>query len=189
MTMIVIPGLTRNLLPQDQNRSVILRNADIDYLVLVNKENKLPEDWESVVELEDAQNTIPDDVELNENNDYLPTDVFKVEKKALAAFRALSSPMSAVDERRMLLDQTAERLARAESRGIADARAALAAAAGKLSALDPMATLSRGYSAVFKADGMLVRSLADMEIGDRISVRTVGGEAVCTVDEVKEEIS
>ena len=108
---------------------------------------------------------------------------------ALAASRALRRPMSAVEERRMLLDQTAERLARAQSRGIADARAALAAAAGKLSALDPMATLSRGYSAVFKADGALVRSLADMEKGDRISVRTVGGEAVCTVDEVKEEIS
>ncbi|MBO7405524.1 MAG: hypothetical protein J6V24_11230, partial [Clostridia bacterium] len=106
----------------------------------------------------------------------------------LAASRALSRPMSAVDDRRMLLDQTAERLVRTQDRKITDARAALAAVAGKLSALDPMATLSRGYSAVYKEDGRLVRSLADMEKGDRISVHTVGGEAVCTVDEVKEEI-
>jgi len=30
-------------------------NKKIDYLVLVNKENKLPDDWESIVELEDAK--------------------------------------------------------------------------------------------------------------------------------------
>ena len=52
--------------------------APYDYLVLVNKQNKLPDDWESVVVLEDAQNTLPDDVELNEDNDYLATDVFKL---------------------------------------------------------------------------------------------------------------
>ncbi|MBR5367534.1 MAG: exodeoxyribonuclease VII large subunit [Clostridia bacterium] len=108
---------------------------------------------------------------------------------ALAASRALRRPMSAVDERRMTLDTLADRLRRAETTRVAVRRAGLAEAAGKLSALDPMATLSRGYSAVFKADGALVRSIADMEKGDRISVRTVGGEAVCTVDEVKEEIS
>ena len=84
-----------------------------DYLVLVNKENKLPDDWESVVELEDAQNTIPEGVELNEDNDYLPTDVFKVEKKTLAAFRALQADLEE-DGIIILLDSTYRSVARQE---------------------------------------------------------------------------
>lgn len=106
---------------------------------------------------------------------------------ALASFRALRSPMSAVDERRMLLDSFADRLRRAEADRVAVRKAALARAAGKLSALNPLATLSRGYAAVYRSDGALVRSLGDMCEGERVTVRTVGGEAVCTVDEVKEE--
>ncbi len=87
--------------------------AKYDYLVLVNKQNKLPDDWESVIELEDAQNTLPEGVELNENNDYLPTDVFKVEKKALAAFRALQADLEK-DGIIILLDSTYRSVARQE---------------------------------------------------------------------------
>ncbi len=84
-----------------------------DYMVLVNKQNKLPDDWESVVELEDAQNTLPEGIELNENNDYLSTDVFKVEKKALAAFRALQSDLEK-DGIIILLDSTYRPVSRQE---------------------------------------------------------------------------
>lgn len=87
--------------------------APYDYLVLVNKENKLPDDWESVIQLEDAKNTIPEDVELNENNAYLSTDVFQVEKKALAAFRALQADLEK-DGIILLLDSTYRSVARQE---------------------------------------------------------------------------
>ena len=80
---------------------------------MVNKENKLPDDWESVVELEEAQNTIPEGVELNEDNDYLSTDVFKVEKKALAAFRAMQADLEK-DGIIILLDSTYRPVARQE---------------------------------------------------------------------------
>lgn len=85
----------------------------VDYLVLVNKQNKLPEDWEATVELEDAQNTIPEGVELNEDNDYLATDVFRVEKKALEAFRALQADLEA-EGIIILLDSTYRSVARQE---------------------------------------------------------------------------
>lgn len=84
-----------------------------DYLVLVNKQNKLPEDWESTVVLEDAQNTIPEGVELNEDNDYLATDVFKVETRALEAFRALQADLAA-EGITVLLDSTYRSVARQE---------------------------------------------------------------------------
>ena len=85
----------------------------IDYLVLVNKQHKLPEGWEDAVELEDATNTIPDGVELNEDNDYLATDVFKVEKKALKAFRALQAELEK-EGVIILLDSTYRSVARQE---------------------------------------------------------------------------
>ena len=106
---------------------------------------------------------------------------------SLANSRPMRSPMSAVDDRRVMLDALADRLRRAESSRIASGRAGLGEAAGKLSALDPMATLSRGYSAVYKSDGALVRSVRDVKPGDAVTFRSVGGEAVCTVDEVKED--
>lgn len=107
---------------------------------------------------------------------------------ALASSRALRDPIGAVEERRLLLDAATDRLRRAEATRVAVRRAGLGEIAGKLSALDPLATLSRGYAAVYRPDGALVRSVGDMHEGERVTVRTVGGEAVCTVDEVKEEI-
>ena len=106
---------------------------------------------------------------------------------ALAGSRAMKSPMIPVDDRRMALDALAERMRRAEENRVAGKRAVLAGAAGKLSALDPLSVLSRGYSAVYKEDGGLVRSTRDVEPGDRVTFRTVGGAAICTVDEVKED--
>lgn len=48
------------------------KKATIDYMVLVNKKNKLPNNWEDIVELETAKDAWGDDVQ--------------VEKKALAQF-------------------------------------------------------------------------------------------------------
>ena len=87
--------------------------ASIDYLVLVNKQNMLPEGWEDAIELEDAQNVIPEGVELNEDNDYLASDVFRVEKKALEAFRALQADLEA-EGVVILLDSTYRSVARQE---------------------------------------------------------------------------
>ena len=87
--------------------------SEVDYLVLVNKQNKLPDDWESTIVLEDAQNTIPEGVELNEDNDYLATDVFKVESKALEAFRSLQADLEA-EGVIILLDSTYRSVAQQE---------------------------------------------------------------------------
>ena len=83
-----------------------------DYLVLVNKQNKLPDDWEQVVVLEDAQNDIRG-IEMSEDNSYLETDVFKVEKKTLKAFRELQKDCEK-DGITILLDSAYRSVARQE---------------------------------------------------------------------------
>ena len=64
-------------------------------------------------------------------------------------------------------------------------KAEMAREAGQLSALNPLAVISRGYSAVYKDGGGLVRSVDDVKTGDKVEFRTIGGSALCTVDEVK----
>ncbi len=104
--------------------------------------------------------------------------------EALAGRRVLTDPRTVIDERRLILDGLADRLERAQNTRIAEKKANLAASAGKLSALDPLSVLARGYSAVYKEDDTLVRSVDDVAPGEHVSFRTVGGRALCTVEEV-----
>lgn len=87
--------------------------GEIDYLVLVNKQNSLPEGWEESINLEEAQNDIPENIELTEDNDYLASDVFMVESKALEAFRDLQADLEA-EGIVILLDSTYRSVARQE---------------------------------------------------------------------------
>ena len=57
--------------------------AKYDYLVLVNKQNKLPEDWEEKVELVDTKNAWNDDI--------------KVEKKAFEKYQELAADLKKND--------------------------------------------------------------------------------------------
>ena len=55
------------------------KDDGIDYLVLVNKKNKLPDDWEEKVQLETVKNAWNEDI--------------KVEKEALSQFKKLRSDL------------------------------------------------------------------------------------------------
>ena len=99
--------------PTDGTTQAPQEPAAYDYLVLVNKTNKLPDDWESTVVLEKAQNTLPEGVELNEDNEYVVSDVFLVETRALAAFRELQADLEK-DGIIILLDSTYRSVARQE---------------------------------------------------------------------------
>ena len=61
------------------------QNKGIDYLVLVNKENKLPSDWEEKLETVTVKNSLGDDVE--------------VEKEAYGAYLKLKDALAAEDVR------------------------------------------------------------------------------------------
>ena len=108
---------------------------------------------------------------------------------ALSSARTLSSPTEFLDERRIALDRLSERMGRAAEVRLEGKRASLAAVCGKLDALDPLSVLTRGYSAVYREDGRLVRSIDDVVPGDRVTFRTVGGEALTAVEEIRKDPS
>lgn len=104
---------------------------------------------------------------------------------SLANTRAMTNPMNFIDDRRMHIDMLTERLVRAEENIVRMKKSALAKDAGRLDALNPLSVIARGYSAVYKADGRLVKNIEDIMQGDKVEFQTIGGTALCTVDEVK----
>ena len=56
----------------------------------------------------------------------------------------------------------------------------------KLEALNPMSVISRGYSAVFDEDGVLVKSIDNVKIGDRLNLNVSDGVIVAEAVEKKE---
>ncbi|GIT75876.1 MAG: hypothetical protein Ct9H300mP31_04070 [Acidimicrobiaceae bacterium] len=67
--------------------------------------------------------------------------------------------------------------------GILDRQAErLGGMAGRLRALDPARIVARGWSITRRADGSLVRSVADVSPGDPLVTRVAGGTVTSTVD-------
>jgi len=88
-----------------------------------------------------------------------------------------------------VLDRRADRLVDLEGRlrrgppGILDRQAErLDGMAGRLRALDPARIVARGWSITRRADGSLVRSVADVSPGDPLVTRVAGGTVTSTVD-------
>jgi len=104
---------------------------------------------------------------------------------SLSKTRAMTDPMSPINDRRIVTDQLYDRLLRAEENNLQMNKAEMAREAGKLSALNPLSVISRGYSAVYKDDGSLVKNVDDVDVGDKIEFKTIGGQVACTVDEIK----
>ena len=73
----------------------------------------------------------------------------------------------------------------ATRRKLADAGAGLSAMAAKLSALNPLSVLSRGY-AVVSTDGGRAVSLSDISVGDDISVRITGATIDAKITNITE---
>jgi exodeoxyribonuclease VII large subunit len=61
-------------------------------------------------------------------------------------------------------------------------RHAIESACGKLEALSPMRVLERGFSLTQRADGHVLTSAADVQPGERITVRVSDGGIDATVD-------
>lgn len=103
----------------------------------------------------------------------------------LASSRALKSPMYLIDEKRMHLDTLTDRLCLAESHSRDMLTARLAASVGKMEALNPLSVLSRGFSAVYDEKGSIVKTTAQMKIGERVTFRLADGEADAAITEIR----
>ena len=111
--------------------------------------------------------------------------LYKSRVDSLAKTRVMTNPMNFIDDKRVNLDAISERLLYLETSELKLKRAELSRDTGKLEALNPLSVISRGYSAVYKSNGILVKSVDDVKKGDRVDFKTTDGEVKCTVDEIK----
>jgi exodeoxyribonuclease VII large subunit len=96
---------------------------------------------------------------------------------------SLLSPRRAIDADLQRIDGLIDRLARAMRRNLDRQMSRLAIPKASLSAVNPMATLARGFAIVRDADGQLIRSIHEARSGERIIVQVSDGTFGARVSE------
>ena len=105
----------------------------------------------------------------------------------LAAKRALTDPLAAVQDKRMLLDHVQKELCHAALVRLAEPRKELAALAASLDAMSPLKVLGRGFALVTDEKGKPLRRTEDAPVGSRIAARLSNGRLLCREEKKKNE--
>ena len=114
----------------------------------------------------------------------------KLERKTLESLKSrkvLQSPINYVNERRMLLDHTAQKLTAAAQRNFTGQKQRFVRLTAKLDALSPLKVLSRGYSLVIDVDGHVVQRAEQVTIGERVDIKLHQGSLSASVTAIREE--
>lgn len=90
--------------------------------------------------------------------------------------RAMRGRLAPVGDR---TDRAEERMRRSVERRLERRRQAVAALAGKLDALSPLAVLGRGYAVAVGADGHVLRRAVDLPPGTDFTLRVADGSVDC----------
>ena len=101
----------------------------------------------------------------------------------LSASSVLKSPAGYLQQREQQLELLRNRLIAAQNRNIDKTKQQYISCISKLDAMSPLKVLTRGYSMTQKKDGALVRSVDQVQTGDRITVSLSDGRLTATVVE------
>ncbi|MBQ5602260.1 MAG: exodeoxyribonuclease VII large subunit [Clostridia bacterium] len=97
------------------------------------------------------------------------------ELDSLTSRRVMRSPSVILDDKNMRLASVSEKLDRAYSKIISDKKSQFLQKVSQLEALSPLSVLSRGYSVAFDEKGTIVKSVSDVESGEKITLRVSDG--------------
>ncbi len=128
-----------------------------------------------------AELAVPDIAEMREALKSLDLRAGQALKRELQALRrrltelqskrVLQNPKNTLDDKRMMLDFTQERLNAAAMSAFKAAREQYIRLAASLDAMSPLKVLGRGYSVAQRADGHVIKKAADVKSGDKITVQ------------------
>ncbi len=99
----------------------------------------------------------------------------------------LNSPASKLERSRLKLDNLSARIGSSAEGALRDAKAELSEISAKLSGLNPLSVLSRGYSAVENADGHVVASVSQVGVGQSVSIIMFDGSLRAEVTEISKK--
>jgi exodeoxyribonuclease VII large subunit len=98
----------------------------------------------------------------------------------------LSSPQTFIDDRRLTLDNVSNKLLDKVELLVDKKAQNMRVLTASLEALNPLKVIARGYSAVYKSDGKLIKSVRDVKCDDKIEFKTVDGSVKAIVTDVEE---
>ena len=100
----------------------------------------------------------------------------------LAGKRVMQSPKYYIDDRRLLIDHSQDRLLAAWQRKIHVNREQFARLAATLDAISPLKVLGRGYAIARNESGTVIKKASDVKPGDKVIVRLKKDELNCIVE-------
>ena len=112
---------------------------------------------------------------------------YRTQLDRLSAARVLTSPEGVYRLRRESVTALEKRLNLSVSRHLGNKRRSLERVTASLGALNPLAVLSRGYALVQTEEGTVIPAAAELQVGDRVSLRFADGSARVRVEEVAGE--
>ena len=145
-----------------------------------------------------AELAVPDQESLVQNLDSMSSAMATALNRQIKSARqhlnvlsqspALRSPTGYLEQREKGLELLKNRLIAAENQVIQRNNQRHIAAVSKLDAMSPLKVLTRGYSMVQSEKGEVVRSVKQVELGERISISLSDGTVSATVMDKKEEV-
>ena len=96
--------------------------------------------------------------------------------------RVMQSPRYYVEDKRLMLDHSQDKLLSALKMKIGRNREVYARLAAGLDAMSPLKVLGRGYAIAHRADGSVVKTSSDVKSGDHIRVQLQKDEINCIVE-------
>lgn len=143
-----------------------------------------------------AELAVPDQTELREGLDAklamlctLMTRRLHHERQrvdALARSRSLRDPCAYLNDRRLRLDYTQQRLAATARNAVGQRREHFVRLAAKLDAMSPLRVLGRGYTLVQNDKKRVIKSVKDISAGDAVTISLADGSADAVIQEVSE---
>lgn len=138
-----------------------------------------------------AELAVPDQDALHQNLDAMSAAMANALNRQLKSSRqhldvlsrspALRSPTGYIEQREQSLELLKNRLISAQNQSITRKNQRYIAAVSKLDAMSPLKVLTRGYSMVQTERGEVLRSITQVELGERISIALNDGKLSATV--------
>lgn len=95
---------------------------------------------------------------------------------------AYKNPTQKINEQYMVIDMKVKALQNSMMLKLKEAKTSFVKETAKLDSLSPLKTLTRGYSIVTEQDGKIIKSVDDLNSGEKVNLRLSDGQKTATID-------
>ena len=95
---------------------------------------------------------------------------------------AYKNPTQKINEQYMVIDMKVKALQNSMMLKLKEAKTCFVKETAKLDSLSPLKTLTRGYSIVTEQDGKIIKSVNDLNSGEKVNLRLSDGQKTATID-------